>query len=63
MWDAVARLIEAVEQAETLKAIPNVKKLRGEGNFCRVRWGGYRVGLTASQGCVGVTFDRRPDRR
>jgi mRNA-degrading endonuclease RelE of RelBE toxin-antitoxin system len=34
---AVEQLIEAVEEADSLKFLPNVKKLQGEGNFYRVR--------------------------
>lgn len=59
--DAVARLIDSVEKAHTLVAIPGMKKLQGEGNFYRVRLGGHRVGLTVSKGCV--TFVRCLDRK
>jgi len=41
----VAELIESVERAINLTAIPNVKKLRAPGGYYRVRVGEYRVGL------------------
>jgi len=58
---AVAQLIEAIEQADNLKSVPNVKKLQGEGSFYRIRVGDYRVGVTVSKGCV--TFVRCLDRK
>ena len=59
--DAVAKLIEALEEADTLKAIPNVKKLQGKDNFYRVRLGEHRVGLIVSKG--RATFVRCLDRK
>lgn len=43
--DRVAKLIQTVEKAADLGAIPNLKKLRGPGGYYRVRLGEYRVGL------------------
>ncbi len=37
--------IEAVEQAETLELVLNLKKLKGEDNYFRIRIGDYRIGL------------------
>jgi mRNA interferase RelE/StbE len=48
----VAELIETVEQAADLSAIPNLKKLRAAGSYYRVRLGEYRVGLTVQVGVV-----------
>ena len=45
LLDRVADLIESIEQAADLTAIPNLKKLRGPGPYYRVRLGDYRVGL------------------
>jgi mRNA interferase RelE/StbE len=37
--------IEAVESAQTLDEIINVKKLKGEDGYFRIRIGDYRIGL------------------
>lgn len=58
---AVAELIEIVEKAENLRAIPDLKKLKVKGGFYRVRLGEHRVGLTVAKGCI--TFVRCLDRK
>ena len=50
--DRVAELIQTVEDAADLNAIPNLKKLRGAGGCYRVRLGEYRVGLTVRGGTL-----------
>ena len=50
--DRVAELIETVEQAADLSAIPNLKRLRAARGYYRVRLGEYRVGLTVRGGVV-----------
>lgn len=42
----ILELIEFVERASSLDAIPNLKKLRNSSNYYRVRLGAYRVGIT-----------------
>ena len=37
--------IETIEQADSLDAIPNLKKLKGDDGYFRIRIGDYRVGL------------------
>ena len=59
---AVAQLIETVEKADNLKAIPDLKKLKAaKGNYYRVRLGDHRVGLTVGKG--RITFVRCLDRK
>ena len=41
----VREVIEAVEKADSLTELPNLKKLKGGGNYFRVRVGDYRVGV------------------
>jgi mRNA interferase RelE/StbE len=41
----VKELIEAAEQADSLAEMPNLKKLKGGGNYFRFRVGDYRVGV------------------
>jgi mRNA interferase RelE/StbE len=41
----VQAVIEAVEAASNVGEISNLKKLRGGGDYYRVRVGDYRIGL------------------
>ena len=41
----VKELIEAVEAAHSLSEITGLKKLRGSGNYYRLRIGDFRVGM------------------
>jgi mRNA interferase RelE/StbE len=55
-------LIEVVEKADSLISIPNVKKLKGGGNYFRLRVGDYRVGVALNDGTVTfVRFLNRKD--
>jgi mRNA interferase RelE/StbE len=38
---------EEVETAENLGEVTNIKKLKGEGAYYRIRVGDYRIGITA----------------
>ena len=42
---SLIRLIELLENAQTLEEIPNVKKLKGHKSAYRIRIGDYRLGL------------------
>ena len=48
----VKDLIETVEQADTLAEIPNLKKLKGSGNYFRLRLGDYRLGIALENDVV-----------
>ena len=61
LYETVAKLIELVEAAPNLAAIPDVKKLKAKGNFYRIRLGGYRVGITVKKD--EITFVRCLDRK
>jgi mRNA interferase RelE/StbE len=52
----IKTIIEEVESINNLSAINNLKKLKGEGNYYRIRVGDYRVGFTETEGIV--TFIR-----
>ena len=41
----VKEIIETVERADSLAEITNLKKLKGGGNYFRLRLGDYRFGL------------------
>ena len=42
----VQRIIENVEQAESVTELSNLKQLKADGPYYRVRTGDYRIGLT-----------------
>jgi mRNA interferase RelE/StbE len=41
----VREVIEAVERGNSLSDFPHLKKLKGGGNYFRIRVGDYRIGL------------------
>ena len=58
----VREVIEAVEKADSLAELPNLKKLKGGGNYFRVRVGDYRVGVALENDTVVfVRFLNRKD--
>ena len=55
-------VIEAVEKADSFTNIPNLKKLKGGGNYFRLRVGDYRVGVVLTDDTViFVRFLNRKD--
>jgi len=42
----VQGVIESVEQAETVIELTNLKQLKAEGRYYRIRIGDYRIGVT-----------------
>ena len=42
----VQEIIQQVDEADRMDDIRNLKKLRAEGNYYRIRFGDYRIGLT-----------------
>ena len=61
LHEAVAKLIESVEGAASLAAIPDLKKLKTKGNYYRIKLGDYRVGITLNKD--EITFVRCLDRK
>jgi len=59
--DAVAQRIERAEAAQSLRAIPDVKKLQAKGNYYRIKLGEHRIGITASKD--EITFVRCLNRK
>jgi mRNA interferase RelE/StbE len=58
----VKDLIEAVEKSDSLIDTPNLKKLKGGGNYFRLRIGAYRIGLALENDTVVfVRFLNRKD--
>lgn len=55
-------VIESVENANTLDELHNLKKLKGRGDYFRLRVGDYRVGLALEDDTViFVRFLNRKD--
>jgi mRNA interferase RelE/StbE len=52
----IQAVIEELETAESLSNISNVKKLKADGNYYRIRVGSYRMGCIADEGTI--TFIR-----
>jgi len=58
----ISRSIENVESSNTLRAVNNLKKLKGYKNFYRIRIGTYRIGLKIEGNTVYfVDIDNRKD--
>ena len=49
LLEKIREVITVIEQADSLVDIPNLKKLKGGGNYYRLRVGDYRVGLALEQ--------------
>jgi mRNA interferase RelE/StbE len=42
----IQRIVENVEQAEAVTELTNLKQLKAEGRYYRIRSGDYRIGIT-----------------
>ncbi|RUR76738.1 type II toxin-antitoxin system RelE/ParE family toxin [Chlorogloeopsis fritschii PCC 9212] len=52
----IKNVIEQVEIAESLLEISNIKKLKADGNYYRIRVGDYRIGFAEDENMI--TFVR-----
>jgi mRNA interferase RelE/StbE len=43
--------IEGFEKSQNLQDVPNLKKLRGDDNYYRIKVGEYRIGLSIQSDC------------
>ncbi|MEA5471644.1 MULTISPECIES: type II toxin-antitoxin system RelE family toxin [unclassified Spirulina] len=48
----IQEVIERVEQAEKLSEVSNMKKIKGETDYYRIRVGNYRIGIKFNDGVV-----------
>jgi mRNA interferase RelE/StbE len=48
----IQAVIEEVENAENLLDVNNIKKLKADGDYYRIRIGDYRIGLTISDDAI-----------
>lgn len=52
LFTRIQEIIEQVEKAEKLSEVTNVKKLKGEVDYYRIRLGDYRLGIKVNDGVV-----------
>jgi len=57
----VKEIIERAEQTKSSTEIPNLKRLKGSGNYSRIRVGDYRIGVVLE--AENITFVRILHRR
>ncbi len=48
----IKEIIEEIETVTTLGDIKNIKKLKGEDNFYRIRIGEYRIGIKVTDDTI-----------
>lgn len=48
----IQNVIEEIQEAENLNQVSQLKKLRGESNYYRIRVGSYRMGIKVGEGVV-----------
>ena len=48
----IKEIIAEVEKAEKLTEVRNIKKLKGEENYYRIRLGDYRLGIKVNDSVV-----------
>ncbi|MEW6325998.1 MAG: type II toxin-antitoxin system RelE/ParE family toxin [Thermodesulfobacteriota bacterium] len=56
LLNQVREAIQQTEAAEDLRNVSNIKKLRAQGNYYRIRLGDYRIGLVIDD--IGARFVR-----
>ena len=64
LLEVIEQVICSVEEAKTVKDIPELKKLKGykEGIYYRIKLGDYRIGVTIENDLVTfVVFRHRKD--
>lgn len=55
--------IEGIENAETILDVNNVKKLKADGDYYRIRMGDYRIGFTFDEESESIVLVRILHRR
>ncbi|MGQ0603145.1 MAG: type II toxin-antitoxin system RelE family toxin [Anaerolineales bacterium] len=62
LQNRIREMIELVEQADRIETITDLKKLKGEGRYYRIRLGDFRAGLMLEgETIVFVRFLHRKD--
>ncbi len=48
----IKAVIEEVENAESLGYVSNLKKLKADGDYYRIRVGDYKIGITVDENAI-----------
>jgi mRNA interferase RelE/StbE len=54
LLDIIKAGIEEIENAENLLDVSNIKKLKADGEYYRLRVGDYRIGLIEDEGIISI---------
>ena len=52
LFKRIREIIETVEKADSLARLSNVKKLKGQENYFRLRVGDYRLGIVQKDASI-----------
>ena len=52
LMQRIQAVIEEVEEAENLGYLSNLKKVKADGNYYRIRVGDYRIGMAVEENIV-----------
>ncbi|XZO04445.1 MAG: type II toxin-antitoxin system RelE family toxin [Microcoleus sp.] len=52
LFQRIQEAIEQLENAEKLNEVSYLKKLKGDGDYYRIRLGDYRIGIKVNDGIV-----------
>jgi mRNA interferase RelE/StbE len=63
LLDRIKDTIEGIENAESILDVTNVKKLKADGDYYRIRLGDYRIGFTFDEESVSIVLVRILHRR
>ncbi len=63
LLDRIKDTIESIEGSESILEVNNVKKLKAEGDYYRIRIGDYRIGFTFDEESESIVLVRLLHRR
>jgi mRNA interferase RelE/StbE len=63
LLDRIKDAIEGIENAESMLDVTNVKKLKADGEYYRIRLGDYRIGFTFDEESASIVLVRILHRR
>jgi mRNA interferase RelE/StbE len=63
LLDRIKDTIESIENAESILEVNNIKKLKADGDYYRIRVGDYRIGFTLDEESESIVLVRILHRR
>ncbi len=63
LLERIKNIIEVIESAESILEVNNVKKLKADGDYYRIRIGDYRMGFTFDEELESIVLVRILHRR